>query len=120
MADNLRSKILEADDLSSEVLVIPEWGDAKIEVRSMTGRDRAGLQKHFKGDTFDMETWYVELVLATVYDPDTGKRVFDPADRKEIGGKSARALERIAEVATRLSGMTAQAVAEAKDDIKSE
>ena len=76
MADNLRSRILEANDLDSEVITVPEWDNAVIEIRSMTGRDRAALQKHFKGDDFDMETWYVELVLATVYDPDTGKRVF--------------------------------------------
>lgn len=119
MAD-LRNKIINSNDLESEIIEVPEWGDVKLEIRSMTGRDRAALQKHFRGDDFDMEVWYVELVLATVYDPETGDRVFGPADRKEIGGRSAKVLERIAEVATRLSGMAAGAVSEAKDELKSE
>ena len=115
----IRSIILEADDLSSETITVPEWGDVKIEIRSMTGRDRAALQKKFR-DEFDMEAWYTELTLATVYDPETGKRVFEPADRKEIGGKSAKVLERIANIATRLSGMAAEAVTEAEGELKSE
>jgi hypothetical protein len=41
MAD-LRGKIFSADDITKELLVVPEWG-VSVEIRSMTAGQRATL-----------------------------------------------------------------------------
>lgn len=116
MAD-IRATILDAQDLESEFLEIPEWG-VTVEVRGMTARDRSSLQRKIaQKDGPDLEAWYWELALSCVYDPETGKRVFDKADRDVILGKSALVLSRIADVATRLSGMGVGSVEEAQQEL---
>lgn len=53
----------------------------------------------------------VRLVLYSAINDD-GSRIFKDADQSLIEGKSIQAVERIANVAARLSGLDAQAVAE--------
>lgn len=57
---------------------------------------------------------YADMVLQSAYDPDLGVLLFEESDRDALMGKSAAALDRIAEVAMRLSGMDKEAVDEAK------
>jgi hypothetical protein len=57
---------------------------------------------------------YVETVIASAYDPETGERVFSDADRDVLMSKSAAAIDRIAQVGMKLSAMSA----EAQDDAK--
>jgi hypothetical protein len=54
---------------------------------------------------------YPELLIHSVYDPDTGALVFEDTDvdRDLILGKNASALEQVAKVALRLSGLTEEA-----------
>lgn len=115
MAGDLKSRILNYDDLQTEIIEVPEWGDIKIEVRGMNGRERAGFMKRTTSDGGEVsfEKFYAELIIATVYDPDDGSKVFEPADRDNINGKSGAALERIASKAQKLSGLGATDVEEA-------
>lgn len=114
---SLRDRILATDDVSIEVIDIPEWKE-KIEVRSMSGRDRARLvTQSVNPDTgqVNIETVYPDIVIATAHDPQTGRRIFRPQDRDALNDKSSRAIDRIAQVGLRLSGMDQEAQKRAAD-----
>jgi hypothetical protein len=114
MAD-LRSRILGASDLRKERVSIPEW-DVTLEVRGLTGTQRARLmQNGFDGRgqaVFDR--LYPELVIASTFDPESGEPVFAEGDRDALNAKSGAALERLAQVAMRVSGLTADATEQAE------
>lgn len=111
---SLRDRILSAKDIKSEAVTIDEW-DVTLEVRGMTGKQRARLlQSSMKKDgSPDLEKMYPALVILCTYDPETGERVFEDADRDGIGDKSGRAQEIIAQAAMRLSGLTEDALKDA-------
>jgi hypothetical protein len=110
---NLRDTILGASDIRTESVTIPEWG-VTVEVRGLTGTQRAKLMRtgFDQQGTVDFEKLYPELVIAATFDPATGEAVFTEADRDALNGKSSSALERLAQAAMRVAGMTAQAVEE--------
>ena len=112
---SIRDAALNAQDIPTEQVEVPEWG-VTIEVRGMTGRAQARyMEAAIDPDTgsANFERIYPELVIATAYDPASGEPVFEAADRDVLLGKSAKALERIAQVGLRLSGMGPEAQAEA-------
>lgn len=116
MAKSLRERILSAQDIQSERVYVPEW-DVEVEVRSMTGAQRARvLQGATVDGEVDLERLYPILLIETVYDPETGEPVFEAADRDALNGKNSGALERIAKVAMRLSGIEPGAEDAAKND----
>lgn len=103
---NLREQILSKKDIDSERVYIPQW-DVTVEVRTLTGRQRAILLQdtvNLKGKV-DFQKLYPQLVVMSTYDPQTGKPVFMPGDMDALAEKSGAALEIIAQVATRLSGL---------------
>lgn len=114
-AQSLRERILNAQDIKSERVTIEEWG-VEVEVRGMTGAARARvLQVSFdKNGTMDHEKLYPELLIASVFDPESGEKVFSGADREALAEKSAGALEQVARVAMRLSGIDPEARDEAE------
>lgn len=114
-SSKLKSKILNREDIPSEVVFIPEW-DVKVEVRGMNGFERAGFLRRTTADggEVNFEKFYAELIISTVFDPESGEKVFEPADRDSINRKSGAALERIALVSQRLSGLGAPDVEEAE------
>jgi len=112
---NLREKILGASDIRREQVHVPEW-DVEVEVRGLTGAQRARLMKtslDSKG-AVDFEKMFPELLITSTFEPGTGQPVFTEADRDALGGKSGAALDRIAQAAMRLSGLTPGAVEEAE------
>lgn len=116
MAKSLRERILSAQDIQSERVHVPEW-DVEVEVRSMTGAQRARvLQGATVDGEVDLERLYPILLIETVYDPETGEPVFEAADRDALNAKNSGALERIAKVAMRLSGIEPGAEDAAKND----
>lgn len=103
----LRDKILAAQDIPSEVVKIPEWG-VDVLVRGMSAGDRITLMQ----DAFDQNTQqvnmsivYPDVVVACTFDPESDEPVFTPADKDAILGKSSAAVERLANVGLRLSGI---------------
>lgn len=102
---SLRDKILQAPDIATEMVEVPEWG-VTLEVRGMSGADRASI---FERVTVDGEVkaglLYGETVLATTFDPETGERVFNATDLTALMEKSAQAIDRLAKVGLRLSAM---------------
>lgn len=57
---------------------------------------------------------YVDTVVAACFDPETGEPIFSPSDRDALMQKSAGAIDRLAEVGMRLSGMSATGTDDAK------
>lgn len=117
---NLRDTILGASDIRKETVTIPEWG-VTVEVRGLTGTQRAKLMRtgFDQRGTVDFEKLYPELVIATTFDPATGEAVFTEADRDALNGKSGAALERLAQAAMRVAGLSADAVEAAEKNSES-
>ena len=117
-AADIKKMILDYDDIPVEELEVPEWGDIKILIKGMTGKSRANFLKRASGTSGEIEfdRFYPELIIATVHDPVTEKPIFEGADRDAINAKSGAALETVAKVAQRLSGLGSSDVEEAKKD----
>ncbi|KOG22002.1 hypothetical protein [Streptomyces viridochromogenes] len=104
--------ILNADDLKSEPVEVPEWGGTVL-VQGMSGtaRDRfeaAMMKDNMSGVSKDkaLDNYRARLAAACIVGED-GKRLFQgDAVVRRLGEKSAQALTRVAEVASRLSGLT--------------
>lgn len=112
---SLREKILNADDRRSEQVDVPEWG-VTVEVRGLSGADRAAFLADAVTDEgkVDFTRVWPSLLIAGVYDPESGEPVFQAADRDAINAKSAGVTERLAKIVQRLSGLDEDAVAQGK------
>lgn len=113
---SLREKILAADDIASEMVEVPEW-DVTVEVRGMNGADRSRILETAASSVdgkIGIGTMYVETVIASTYDPETGLRIFTDADRDDLMSKSASAIDRLATIGMRLSAMDGKAADDAK------
>jgi hypothetical protein len=109
-------QILGADDLDYEDVEVPEWGGT-VRVREMPGTERDKFEAQFVGKdgasirAEGLEGFRARLAAATIVD-ENGRQLFrSVAEVKRLGEKSARALQRVCDVATRLSKMS-------EDDIK--
>ena len=114
-----RDAILAKDDIQIEELEVPQWGGI-VRVRGMSGTERDAFEKarsreipsgsraaRRAGNTTTeliRENIRAHLVAWCVID-DSGNRVFSDDDIPSLNAKSGAALERIVEVAMRLSGM---------------
>jgi hypothetical protein len=109
MAILTRDQILAADDIKRETVPVPGWGGEVI-VRGLTGKERdiyeASVMRIKGTDTqLVMANARAKLVALSVID-EAGQRIFDDADVAALGQKSAEALQRVYDVAARLSGLS--------------
>lgn len=114
---SMRDKILALQDIPVEQVDVPEWG-ITLEVRGMNGAERTRIMDmamQTEGG-INLQVVYPEIVIATVFDPESGAQVFEPKDREALLTKSATALDRLAQVGMRLSGFTQEAADEAGKD----
>ena len=106
-----KEQIVSADDLPREKVDVPEW-NGHVYVRTMTGTERDAWEMGmFTDGEPDMVNARAKLCVLTVVDKD-GKRVFTDGDAEALGRKSACALDRLFDVARRLSGLSAADVEE--------
>lgn len=104
---NLRDKILEAEDIPSEKITVPEWG-VDLMIKGMTAGERVTLMQNAydsRTEQVNMSKVYPDVVVSCACDPDTGLPVFTDADKDVLMGKSSAAIEKIADVGLRLSGI---------------
>jgi hypothetical protein len=104
---NLREKILAAEDIPSETVEIPEWG-VELLVKGMTAGERLSLMQNAYDQTtqqVNMAIVYPDVVVACAHDPKTGEPVFTDADKSELMKKASAAIERLAGIGLRLSGI---------------
>jgi len=126
-----KEQILQADDLVYEDVTVKEWG-LTVRVRSLTGAEFAeyqralsSLRQEIRGRgrkrevdvqiESHVEQAMLKLCALTIVDGE-GNRLFSDAEVGVLGRKSHRALTRIFEVASRLSGLNDEALeTEGKD-----
>lgn len=111
-----RETILEADDASYELVPVPEWG-GEVRVRSLTGWERDQYESSINiqqgGGKSKLNLLNARAKLAAlVCVGDDGNRLFSDDDALALGKKSAFALNRIFDVATKLSGLSESDVQE--------
>lgn len=110
-----REAILQAQDLPTEDVEVPEWGGT-VRVRGLTGAERDAFEQSIveqrgKSTRMNLKNIRAKLVALTVVD-EQGNRVFTDEDAELLGKKSASALDRIFAVAQRLSGLRPEDVEE--------
>lgn len=103
------AQIFEADDSSIEWVDVPEWGGG-VFVKNMSGEERdAYEQSCMKKDGREyapsLDNMRAKLLVQTVVDED-GKRLFTDSQVAKLGAKSARAIQRVYNVASKLNGIT--------------
>lgn len=111
-------QILGADDLRSEDVEVPEWGGV-VRVQGMSGASRDKFESSMLNDGMDgvskdkaLDNYRARLAAFCMVDGE-GKRLFrSEVEVRRLGEKSADALSRVADVATRLSGLSAGDVEE--------
>lgn len=112
-----KEQILAASDLLSETVYCPEWGGGVV-IRSMTGTQRDAYEQSLmtrddKGAfVVDTENMKVKLIVYTAVN-ESGEPLFTADELAAIAGKNAAVIERLATVASRLSGLGNQALDEA-------
>ena len=110
-SDELLSKedIFGMNDIPVEEVVVPEWKGRKVLVCGLTAAGKNAYQAslvEIKGTSrkVRMENATAKLLVLTIVNRQR-ERLFTETDIERLGGKSAAALERLAKVANRLSGL---------------
>lgn len=105
-----RNAILEAKDMKTEDVPVPEWG-GEVRIRTLTGTERdefeASMVEMKKDGSAKRNVENVRarlLVLCIVNEQ--GEQMFNRADIKLLGRKSASALDRVVEACNKLNGIS--------------
>lgn len=108
-----REQVLTSKDIKNETVKVPEWADGDADsvlVWTLNGQERDEFEATCRtkvGDTYETNLIGVRAKLcALAIRDESGERVFRDPDVVSLGRKSAAALERVFEVASRLSGIT--------------
>lgn len=104
-----RDQILSANDITKELIPVPEWG-GEVYVKALSAGERDGYESsmiHFNGkkQSVNMENARAKLAALSICD-ENGARLFTDMDVQDLTKKSAAALQRVFEVAQRLSKIT--------------
>ncbi len=103
-----RDDIRASNDIVRELVEVPEWGGA-LYVRAMTALERERFEQSLvetRRGRNHVRLEYARARLAVmVCEDEDGKPIFEGADVAWLATKSAAALERIFNVASRLSGL---------------
>lgn len=119
-----RDQILEADDLATEDVPVPEWApkDAPnkneyvVRIRTLIAEDRdkfeAGTVKQRGNKTEqNLANFRARLVSMCIIN-EAGEVMFNPKDIPSLGKKSAKALGRVFDACQKLNGLSPQDVEE--------
>jgi hypothetical protein len=109
MATLTFESIIASEDLPKELVPVPEWG-GEVYISTMTAADRdayelslANMQANGKAKP-SMQNMRAKLVGRCLVD-EAGERVFSEAKIVDLGKKSAKVLDKLFEVASRLNGI---------------
>lgn len=113
-----RQQILEAKDLITEKVNVPEWG-GDVFVKTLTGLQRDAFEASIVGEDGtkrNMKNMRAKLVALTVVD-EASKCLFKFEDASALGKKSGKSLDRVFTIAMRLSGLSQKDVKELTADL---
>lgn len=110
---DLRSLILDASDIETREVHVPEWGTT-VFVRGMTAAERDGFEaESLKGKGNKKEVNFANmrarLLVRCLVDAD-GERIFTERDADALGRKSVKAVQRLYDVAADLSALSPEDV----------
>jgi hypothetical protein len=107
-----RDQILDANDLPSIDVDVPEWG-GKVRVCTMSAFDRLAWEQAVfpDGQKVDSKQFVASLAARCIVDEE-GKPLFTVDDLDALGGKSMAALNRVREAATKLNAVSPEAAKE--------
>ena len=112
-----KDDILRAKDTVTEDVDVPEWGGT-VRVKALSGLERDRWEQSLLVETKqgsktvlkpDMANARAKLCALCIVD-EKGNRVFSPDDVQLLGNKSGAALDRVYDVAQRLSGLSPEDV----------
>jgi hypothetical protein len=117
-----RDAILAAHDLEVEEVHVPQWadpetGDDLVRVKALTGAERDAYEasctqdRGKQGMVRVLANIRAKLVVRCLVDAE-GNRIFKDTDASALGEKSSAALDRLFEVAARLSRLSEEDVEE--------
>lgn len=114
-----RAEILQAPDIQTETVDVPEWGGSVL-VRGLSGDQRDAYEESLmtgKGQARDVKTrgMRVKLVVRCIVD-EAGVPLFTEADVEALTNKSSAPLQRLFTVAQRLCGFGDKAEAASGND----
>lgn len=101
-------QVSDVNDVSKRIVTVPEWGDLRVEVRSLPLAQRnqiAVSTRDKKGNTV-INKYYAALIVASCFDPVSGDAAFSYSDMDMLQQKNGAATDRLATVAMELSGLT--------------
>lgn len=104
-----KEQILNADDIKTELVDVPEWADGgQVKVKALSGLER----DEFEASIVDPRTKSAttnniraKLLAVSIVDEDNNL-IFSEGDIEALGQKSAKPLDRCFAVAMRLSGLS--------------
>lgn len=104
-----KDEIFGMDDIPMEEVAVPEWKNRKVLICGLTAAAKNAYQAslvEIKGTSrkVRMENATAKLLVRTIVNRQR-QPIFTETDIERLGAKSAAALERLATVANRLSGM---------------
>ncbi len=101
-----RKAILEANDITSEKLSIPEWG-GDVYIRVMTGQSRDAWEEALSNSDSLFDNVRSRMAVASVCDEE-GNLLFTSDDVVALGKKSGVALDKVFETARRINKLSAE------------
>lgn len=114
MALLTKEQILTANDLKTKDVSVPEWGGT-VRVRALMGNEKdvfedTVIEQNGKNRRINLINMRAKLAAASMIN-EKGEKLFSESEAKDLGRKSALALDRIFKVASDLSGL-------GEDDVK--
>lgn len=113
---SLKEKIIAAKDYDSEIHEVPEWG-VTVELRSMMAKTRNQISMKFldeKGNVSDSAALAMEVLVASLFDPETGEPIFELSEVEELNKKSGRVIDPLLMAAMSINGFGKDSVKEAE------
>ena len=106
-----KDQILAANDLTKETVDVPEWG-GPVFVRVLTGAERDAFESEAVGDRRVGKSNVRAQLCARAICDERGDRLFSDDEVGALAAKSAAALDRVFEAASRLNGLSGRDVEE--------
>jgi hypothetical protein len=123
LKDLTAEDILNANDEVVRAVEVPEWG-GRVWVRGLTGSERdlfenSILEGRGRNQSVNLKNFRAKLVVAaTVKGEHNKERLFsDPTHVQRLGTKSARALQRVFDMAQELAGLNEKDVEQMTADL---
>lgn len=111
-----KDEILAMDDIPTEEVIVPEWKNRKVLISGLTAAGRNAYQAsltemHGNKQKLKLEHATAKLLVRAIVN-EKRQPIFTETDIIRLGTKSSAVLERLAKIASRLSGMDEEVAAQ--------